>query len=80
MMMCPTNVMKNGMEFVADMRKGADARTLSAAVLMDCGNILHDTIDINFDLQQKVKICMTFPSFGQKYTLQTRIYEYFVNI
>ena len=27
-----------------DMKKDADAQTLSAEVLMDCGNIMHDII------------------------------------
>ena len=31
-----------------DMRKGADARTLSAEVLMDCGNIRHNSLDFIF--------------------------------
>ena len=29
---------------MADMRKGGDVRTLSAEVLMDCGNIKHDSL------------------------------------
>ena len=31
-----------------DIRKGADARTLSAEVLMDRGNIRHDSVDFIF--------------------------------
>ena len=38
-----------------DMRKGADTRTLSAEVLMDCGNIYSETLNFTLICSKKYK-------------------------
>ena len=56
-----------------DMRKGADARTLSAEVLMDCVNIKSDTLNFTLYCNQKCP-------FDENTHLKPKIYGYLVAI
>ena len=44
----------------ADMRKGSDMQTLSAEILMDCGNCLLETLNFSFICFLKLKYYGTF--------------------
>ena len=66
--------------FITDMRKGWDMQTLSTEVLIDCGNIKHDSLVFIFICIGMWKFLWHYCLFDENMSLNPQINGYKVTI